>query len=149
RLLDTTLQSAVQVNVYLTDWRYQAAFDAACKAAFGDSPPAMTVVQSVSFAIPELLLEIEVTAAEPHAPREPVTDQDGKIVGLRSGYRFFSTGLLGLPDDADAGILTQSERALGRLLSATEAAGLDESALARVTVTLADPRDVAAFLGVW
>jgi enamine deaminase RidA (YjgF/YER057c/UK114 family) len=152
RLLDTQFSDAVQMRVYLTDWRYQQAFDQACQQAFGDARPATAVVQSLSFAIPDLLLEIDLILADGGHPRDEVRLSDGRRAGIRHGDTFYSDGLFGTLQTANgsrAEAAVQAETALAALLQSLERAGLGPQQASRITVTLADPRDVPAFLDVW
>jgi enamine deaminase RidA (YjgF/YER057c/UK114 family) len=152
RLLEIRPADALQMRVYLTDWRYRPAFDAACQQAFGDHPPAMTVVQSISFAIPDLLLEIDLIAADGGQAKQVVSLADGRRAGLRFGSFLYTEGLLGTLARADGAVAdtsVQTETALQTLLATLEQAGLGSRHLARVGLTVADPRDVPAALEVW
>jgi enamine deaminase RidA (YjgF/YER057c/UK114 family) len=152
RLLETKPADALQMRVYLTDWRFRPAFEAACQQMFGASPPAMTVVQSLSFAIPDLLLEIDLIAADGGRDKRVVPLADSRRAGLRFGDLFFTEGLLGTLERDDRTIAetrVQAETALQTLLAALEQAGLGPGQLARVGLTVADPRDVPAVLEAW
>jgi enamine deaminase RidA (YjgF/YER057c/UK114 family) len=152
RLLDSRWSDALQMKVFLTDWRYGPAFEAACREVFGGDTPATATVQSISFAIPSLLLEIDLICADGGQAKQAVTLPDGRRVGVRLGGAFYSDGLLGTLQSGSGQATdseVQSETALAALLGGLQATGLGPSQLARVYVTLADPRDVPSFLKVW
>lgn len=152
RLLDSGFDRLVQMRVYLTDWRFREVFEEAYELACGTNRPATAYVQSLSFAIPDLLLEIDVIAADGGKEKQTVALNDGQRAGIRVGETFYSDGLLGRltrPDHFLTDATVQSESALAALQTALDRAGLTPAHASRVTVTLADPRDIPTFLDVW
>lgn len=116
QLLGGSLDDAVRLKIYLTDWRDKERCDAAYAGHFPGGKPAASAVATWGFPLPFAVIEAELTA----------------VVGGPSDYRYDYT-------DAET-----AREALAQLGSALAAAGLSLDDMVHVNVTLVDFRDYPA-----
>lgn len=129
-LLGGTVADIVHLKGYVTDTRDFEPCEAAMAAYFGMPGPSRWTIGSWGFPLPQAVVEADLVAvvggrdARRYATALPL-DGDGRVVG----------------DDAGA----QARRAIDNLRAALAAAGLALADVVKLSVTLADLRDLPAF----
>ena len=116
-LLGGGLGDVVRLKVYVTDWRDLGACEEAYAAHFQSGHPSRVTVGTWGFPLPHAVIEAELTA----------------VVGRPGDQRHVVAGA----DDL--------KQALSRLANLLADSGVNASEVVKVTVTLADLRDYAAF----
>jgi 2-iminobutanoate/2-iminopropanoate deaminase len=147
------LGDVARVKGYIAEWRMGQTWNDVYRRHFAAPYPSRATVASPSFAIPQILIELEATAVvgggaeEVRSERLPPALAPYSQAGTRAGDWFFTAVI---PADADANVpagnaARQSELALANLLGALEAAGATVDDLVKVGVTLADARHADVF----
>jgi len=145
--LGGTWQDVVKVRTYIVDWRDLPAYDAVHARHFGGLQPAVSIVGTWGFPLPQILLETELVACLNGVQR---LGTGASSVGgsMRAGNLHYCTaapvdgrGALAAPGDAQA----QSELALRNLAATLEPAGLRRQDIVMLTVALADARALPVF----
>jgi 2-aminomuconate deaminase len=146
--LGARLEDTVQLRVWLQDWRYRTAVDAVIDRLVTAAPLAKSTYYSPAFPFPAFMVEFDLIAAAPALGRERIDGAGGVVV--RAGDLLFVERVGGTGEPHGSGSAAdQAARALDRLCAQFGAAGTSADRILQVTSTLADLRDLPAFLAAW
>lgn len=141
--LGAQASDVAQMSVFMTDWRLQPRVDAGLKGYVG-TPPAVSYVSSPTFALPELLFEVDATAV-PEVRPERLLDNGSVRAAWSGGWLFSATISAPRAADTSAAELADISAQINILLAES---GLARANLLRLRVWVEDARDVLT-VGAW